>query len=316
MASEIYKAINLDTLLPQTLPGVALFMMHNDKFVLYKAPGMSFTEKDRARLAEHNIEDLYVYSGEISNYNQYVEANINTFLRDEKLPLNKRQEILCNVSINYIQEIYNTPSKYIKQNMDRCKLLIRHILSEKLGTAALLETLGGLIKHSSYTYSHSVQVCSYTLALHTHMFNPDEDELIDIGVGAIFHDYGKIYIPNEILDKPGSLEQHEFYEVKKHCEYGYDLLNTLDVFSPLSLDIVKHHHEKLNGRGYPEGLNGSDISRSSRIAAIADVYSALTTKRAYRDALDRESAIDIMRNEMEGSFDVHYLSIFSAMLAG
>jgi len=267
-------------------------------------------------LLENNTEEIYVYSGEISNYNQYVESNINTFLHDEKLTPIKRQEILCNISINYMQEIFNTPSKYVKQNLDRCRLLIKHILSEKLGTSTLLETLGGLIQHSSYTYAHSVQVCSYTIALHSLMFNLDEDELIDIGVGAIFHDYGKIYIPTEILDKPGNLEQLEFYEVKKHCEYGYDLLKMLDVFSPVSLDIVKHHHEKLNGRGYPDGLNGTDISKSSRIAAIADVYSALTTKRAYRDALDRESAFEIMRNDMAGSFDVHYLSIFSAMLAG
>lgn len=316
MASEIYKAISLDTLLPQSLPGVALFMMHNDKYVLYKAPGMAFTEKDRARLTEHNVEELYVYSGEISNYNQYVETNINTFLHDEKLPPQKRQEILCNVSINYVQEIFNTPSKYVKQNLDRCRLLIKHILNEKLGTSTLLETLGGLIRHSSYTYAHSVQVCSYTIALHSLMFKLDEDELIDIGVGAIFHDYGKIYIPTEILDKPGRLEQYEFYEVKKHCDYGYDLLNTLNALSPVSLDIVKHHHEKLNGKGYPDGLNGNDISRSARIAAITDVYSALTTKRAYREALDRDSALEIMRNDMAGSFDTHYLSIFSGMLSG
>lgn len=315
MKSEIYKAISLDTLLPQSLPGVALFLAHEDNFVLYKAPGLPFTEKDKARLTEHNVGELYVYSGELTNYNQYVESNLHNFLQDASLPRIKRQEILCNASVNYVNELFNTPSKYIKQNINRCRHLISYILKEKLSAEMLLETLGGLVKHSSYTYVHSVQVSSYSIALHSRMFKLSEDELIDVGVGSIFHDYGKIYIPVEILDKPAKLTQVEFYEVKKHCEYGYDLLKMLDIFSPISLDIVKSHHEKMNGKGYPEGLNGDNISKSAKIVAIADVYSALTTNRAYRDALDKESALDIMLNEMQGSFDVHYLSVFSAMLS-
>jgi len=98
--------------------------------------------------------------------------------------------------------------------------------------------------------------------------------------------------------------------------YGYDMLKALDCFSPLALNIIKSHHEKMNGRGYPDGLSGDEIDRSAKIAAIADVYSALTTDRSYRSALDSEKALEIMRNEMEGSFDVHYLSAFSAMLGG
>lgn len=314
MKHEIYKSISLDTLLPQTLPGVALFLKHEDNYVLYKAPGLSFTDKDKSRLAEHNIEELYVYSGELSHYNQYVESNLPQFLHDENLAPKKRQEILCNATVNYVNELFNTPSTYIKQNVDRCRHLISYILNEKFSTGMLLETLGSLVKHNSYTYVHSVQVSSYTIALHSRMFKLNEDELIDIGVGSVFHDYGKIYIPVEILDKPDRLTPLEFYEVKKHCEYGYDLLKMLDSFSPLSLDIVKNHHEKVNGKGYPDGLNGDTISRSSRIVAIADVYSALTTNRSYRDALDRDAALDIMYNEMEGSFDIHYLSLFSSML--
>jgi HD-GYP domain-containing protein (c-di-GMP phosphodiesterase class II) len=315
MISEIYKPISLDTLLPQSLPGVALFLMRENNYVLYKAPGLPFTEKDKIRLAEHNVGELYVYSGELSNYNQYVESNLHTYLQDASLTHKKRQEILCNASVNYVNELFHTPANYLKQNIDRCRHLISYILKEKLSTDMLLETLGGLVKHNSYTYVHSVQVSSYSIALHSRMFKLSEDELIDVGVGSIFHDYGKIYIPVEILDKPDKLTQVEFYEVKKHSEYGYDLLKMLDIFSPVSLDIVKHHHEKMNGKGYPEGLNGDNISRSSRIVAIADVYSALTTNRSYRDALDKDSALDIMYNEMQGSFDVHYLSVFSAMLS-
>jgi HD-GYP domain-containing protein (c-di-GMP phosphodiesterase class II) len=316
MSDDIYKAISLDTLLPETLPGVALFVKHNTNYVLYKASDMPFTEKDKARLIDRNTRELHVYSGELSDYNQYVEANLPTLLQDVSLPPKKRQEILCQASINYVQEVFNIPSKEIKKNMGRSKAIIRHILNDKLEETSLFETLAGLVDHSSYTYVHSVQVCAYTISLHAQIMKLTEEELIDIGVGALFHDYGKIYIPLDILDKPDKLTHSEFDKIKKHCDYGYDMLKMHNVLDQLSLNILKHHHEKVNGKGYPEGLKGHEISKNSKIAAIADVYSALTTTRPYRQALDRESALDIMCTSMEGSFDVYYLSSFAAMLSG
>jgi HD-GYP domain-containing protein (c-di-GMP phosphodiesterase class II) len=315
MKSEIYKAISLDTLLPQTLPGVALFIKHAGHYVLYKARGLSFTEKDKERLIESKVDELYIYSGELSDYNKYVESNLSKYLNDVNLTVKKRQEILCKTSVNYVNELFDSHPSSIQQNMGRCRQLVRYILNEKLSASVLMETLGGLVKHSNYTYVHSIQVSLYSIALHSSIFELNEDDLIDIGVGSVFHDYGKKYIPVELLEKPAKLTAAEFQELKKHCEYGYDLLKMIDAFSPISLDIVKSHHEKMNGKGYPEGLNGNDITESSKIVAIADVYSALTTNRSYRDALDKDSALDIMFNEMEGSFDVGYLSVFSAMLS-
>lgn len=316
MSSDIYSGVSLDTLLTESMPGVALFVRHGNNYVLYKRPGLAFTEVDRKRLFDNNISELFVYSSELASYNQYVESNLPSFLNDESLTPKKKREILCQASVNYVHEIFHTPSIYLRQNLDRCKLLIQYILNDKFGASALLETLGGLVKHSSYTYIHSVQVCSYSIMLHSHMLKCNEEELVDVGVGSLFHDYGKIYVPLELLDKPGKLSSLEFYEVKKHSMYGYDMLKALDCFSPLALNIIKSHHEKMNGRGYPDGLSGDEIDRSAKIAAIADVYSALTTDRSYRSALDSETALEIMRNEMEGSFDVHYLSAFSAMLGG
>lgn len=313
---DLYKAVSLDTLLPETLPGVALFIRHNENYVLYKAADLPFTEKDKNRLVERNTLELHVFSEELSNYNQYVEANLPTILQDENLAPKRRQEIMCQASINYVREVFNIPSKHLKKNMGRSKSIIRHILNDKLEGTNLFETLSGLVGHSSYTYVHSVQVCAYSIALHNQMLNMSEDELIDIGVGALFHDYGKIYIPLHILDKPGKLTPAEFNKVKNHCNYGYDMLKMHEALNPISLNILKQHHEKVNGEGYPDGLKGDEISKSAKITAIADVYSALTTNRPYRQALDKASALDVMCNSMTGSFDVYYLSGFAAMLNG
>lgn len=315
MPADVYKAISLDTLLPETLPGVALFLKHPHNYVLYKASDVPFSERDKARLIERNIHELHVCSEDLSNYNQYVEANLPQLLQDTSLTPKKRQEILCQASINYVQEVFNIPSKQIKKNMGRCRSIITHILNDKLEQTNLFDTLAELVDHSSYTYVHSVQVCAYTLSLHAQMLKLDEEELIDIAVGALFHDYGKIYIPLSILEKPDKLTAVEFNEVKKHCEYGHDMLKLHNVLDPVSLRILKEHHEKINGEGYPDGLHGQDIGKNAKITAIADVYSALTTTRPYRKALDKTSALDIMCNTMEGSFDVYYLSGFAAMLS-
>ncbi len=312
---DLYKTISLDTLLPETLPGVALYLRHNDNFVLYKASDLPFTEKDKNRLIERNTVELHVFSEELSNYNQYVETNLPTILSDESLTTRRRQEIMCQASINYVREVFNIPSKQIKKNMGRCKSIIRHILNDKLEETNLFETLAGLVGHSSYTYVHSVQVCAYAISLHNQMLKLTEDELIDIGIGALFHDYGKIYIPLHILDKPDRLTPAEFSKVKNHCNYGYEMLKMHEALNPVSLDILKQHHEKVNGEGYPDGLKGDQISKSAKIISIADVYSALTTNRPYRQAIDKEAALEIMFTSMEGSFDAYYLSGFAAMLS-
>jgi len=161
---------------------------------------------------------------------------------------------------------------------------------------------------------HSVQVATYSLSLHMKLFDLSMDELMDVGIGSLFHDYGKVYIPAAILDKPGKLTSTEFMEIKQHPVYGFSTLKDLNIFSPVSLGIVKHHHEKENGCGYPDGLVGYEIARSSKITAVADVFSALTTNRAYRQALSRDAALEIMHSEMDGSFDPHYLSAFQKSL--
>lgn len=311
-----HKPISLDTLVPNTLLGTALFLKHNSYYVLYKAPDLQFTEHDKAKLLSNNISELFVYEHDFADYNQYVESNLAFILSDEHLSPIKKQEIICQAAVNFVEEMFKVPAKYIKQNLDRCRTLIHYILSNKLSASDLINSLGKLIQHNSYTYVHSVQVSSYMITLHSQITTMDKDALIEIGLGSIFHDYGKVYISLDILDKPDKLTALEFYELKKHPEYGYNALKMLNTFSPLALGIVKHHHEKTNGKGYPEGISGDEISKSSKMAAICDVYSALTTKRPYRQALDKEAALHIMHNEMEGSFDLYYLSAFTAILEG
>ena len=306
----MYRMIQLESLIPETLPGVALFIKHGENHVLYKNPTISFTHNDKERLLDNNVKHLFIKAAEMSAYNQYVEANLPLLLNDETLEPAVKQDMLYQASVNYVQEIFDSPAVAIRQNVDRCRNLIKHILNDVMGSSGVMDALSSLVEHNTYTYVHSVQVATYSISLHVKMFELGHDELMDVGIGSLFHDYGKVYVPKGLLDKPGKLSATEFMEVKKHPVYGYSTLKDLDVFTPVALGIVKHHHEKENGNGYPDGLSSYDIARSSKITAIADVFSALTTNRSYRNALSKREALEIMYGEMEGSFDVQYLNTF------
>lgn len=310
----MYRLIHLESLIPETLPGVSLFIRHGSNYVLYKDGTLPFTASDKTRLLDNKVKFLFVTSDEMSTYNQYVESNLPTLLSDENLDPEARQAVLYEASVNYVQEIFDSPAIAIRQNVDRCKKLIESILNDVMNSDGVMNALGSLVDHNAYTYVHSVQVATYSISLHLKVLELSHDELLDVGIGSLFHDYGKVYIPKSLLEKPGKLTASEFVELKKHPEYGYSILKDLDIFGPVSLGIVKHHHEKENGAGYPDGLGGYQIARSSKITAIADVFSALTTNRSYRSALPKDEAIGIMYGEMEGSFDRTYLDAFKASL--
>jgi len=310
---ELYKPIKLSTLLPSTFPGVATFLRNGSQFVLYKSHELPFTAKDKERLLDNGVEYLYIRVGDSYHYNQYVETNLNMLLRNESLPLKERREILATSTINYVSEVFENASN-IRTSLGRGAVIIEKLLENLLNLDEAMEILAPLVGHHHYTYIHSVQVATYSLALHQKLYNLRHDEMLDVGIGSLFHDFGKVYVPSEILNKPTKLTPQEFEIMKNHTIEGVGFLKTVTAMSEVALSIVRHHHEKENGFGYPDRLKGNQISRSSKIAAIVDVYSALTTNRAYRLALEKGEAIRIMEEEMAGSFDPYFLNHFKELL--
>lgn len=129
-------------------------------------------------------------------------------------------------------------------------------------------------------------------------------ELEALRFGGVFHDIGKMGIPENILNKPGPLNEKEWEVMKTHPEIGYKICLPLKRNLGPALDIVRHHHEKLDGSGYPDGLTGDDISVVARIMTVADIYDALRTDRPYRKALSRMNSLNVLReNAQKGELD-------------
>lgn len=167
--------------------------------------------------------------------------------------------------------------------------------------------------HDTYTFGHSVNVAvlSALLGLLCHYTHED---LLVLTLGALFHDLGKLDIPEDVLTKPTALTDDEFSLIKTHPEAGADRINALahsGLPRPAVLAaIAREHHERVDGRGYPRKLDGEDITRFAEIVAIADVYDALTSERPYKKAYPPNIAYHIMTKVDQGHFNPLLLKLF------
>jgi len=163
-----------------------------------------------------------------------------------------------------------------------------------------------------YTKGHSDRVASLALMLSQKLGLADQ-EIKEVVAGALLHDIGKLQVPSEVLKKKGKLTAEEFEEIKKHPDYGIQLLTGITLPWDV-IPLIRHHHEKIDGSGYPSGLEGEMIPSGARIICVADVFDALTSERPYRKAFSPEKAIDVMQHEMTGSFDPVMLDTFTDLI--
>ncbi len=159
-------------------------------------------------------------------------------------------------------------------------------------------------------HSENVSVLSGAIGLEMGLAQPDID---DLKAAGIIHDIGKIAVSNKILEKDGPLDEEEWKEIRKHPETGYSILSTVNEYSPFA-KIVLYHHERWDGKGYPNGLKGYDIPLQSRILGVADAYDAMVSERAYRKAMSREDALAELRRCAGTQFDPEVVKIFSGIV--
>lgn len=186
---------------------------------------------------------------------------------------------------------------------------------EKLEKAYLesVQTLRYTVEaKDSYTRGHSDRVSEYSVLLGKHL-NLPEDTLNTLRIGGLFHDIGKIGVPDSILQKESRLTDDEYSEIKNHPSIGAHILSTATIFHDI-IPIVKHHHEKYDGTGYPGRLQGEDIPYLARIAAVADSFDAMTSRRTYRDSLPMDVVISEFKRCKGTQFDPKLADVFLDIL--
>lgn len=165
-----------------------------------------------------------------------------------------------------------------------------------------------------YLYRHSLNVCIYTLLL-GQFHGYSKEELSLLGLGALLHDIGKTKLPLEILNKPGRLNDEEYEIIKRHTEYGFDMLRQEPNIHAISAHCAYQHHERLDGTGYPRGLAGNEIHEFARWIAITDAYDAMTTHRTYRAAMLPHQALEVLYTGCGHWYEKSKLELFRNKVA-
>ncbi len=280
--------------------------------VLYREKNLPFTDSDRRRLEDHNIKHLFVDTREEKAYLHYLEKNLGAILGDPELPLEHKTDVVYVSGRFLMREVFADPRAGDTVNRSKAyvQLTYEFLSQEKTAFAQLLR----ITSYDYYTYTHSINVFvfSITLAQRAGAFSPQE--LKDFGTGALLHDIGKSLIDPSIVNCKGKLTREQWEEMKRHPLLGCRILAGHNGISATALDIVRYHHEKVNGSGYPEQRDAKTLSPLVRICTIADIFDALTTRRSYKDAVTTFEALRIVKDEMADQLDADLLQTFIKMM--
>jgi putative nucleotidyltransferase with HDIG domain len=191
---------------------------------------------------------------------------------------------------------------------DACRPLV-----EAIAQNDFRRILAGVKHHDNYSYVHSLRVATL-LALFGQAASLRHDDQLLLASGGLLHDVGKLTVPHEVLNKPGRLDPGEVAVMQRHVSETVSLLRAIRAIPGPIITIAEQHHEKLDGTGYPHGLASAQLNELARMAAIVDVFSALTDRRIYKPSIPAEKALAIMSGQMADHLDQHFLSLFRTML--
>ncbi len=265
--------------------------------ILLLKEGVKVTEGYIKQLLSKGIHYIYV----VDEISEGIEVN-------EVIPMEKYAEVK-----EVIKDQFNTikKGKNIGLNMVMINNTISELLDLLTANRDISFSVNELRKVDDYLYEHSLNVaisCLYTGIL----LKYDKMKLHKLALGALLHDIGKVFIDQNILNKPGKLTAEERKEVEKHPELGYRYITDHygDEIAPSSKQIILQHHEKWNGSGYPNQLVGEGIYAFARICAISDVFDALTANRPYKKAMPIYLASEYIYSLAYNEFDFDIVKVF------
>ncbi|WP_243013919.1 HD-GYP domain-containing protein [Brevibacillus borstelensis] len=281
-------------------PGVTLARsVYAENGTILVGAGVSLTQRMINRLINMNITNVYIQDKRTEDI--VVEAPVSEETRREAMGLINET----------FRASHQSPQKWQQMFSDRqfgrqIRQVLATVADELKGKDSAMNLLADACAFDHYIFAHSFNVMLYSTAL---ALKSDfgEREVLDIGVGGILHDIGKMSIPDEILKKPGRLTADEFQTMKKHTEIGFEMLRRQDDIPLLAAHCAFQHHERINGTGYPRGLKGDEIHPYAQLMAVCDVFDALTTHRVYRPPMLPHEAMELLYTGVETLYAKEYV---------
>jgi len=310
-----YIPVILNAIRVDTIVGCDLYLQNHInkeiRYVLY-CSGTNVVKSDKIEdLQNHQVKNLFVRKEDKKIYLKYVESNLKHIINDGRVDIKEKAYIVYDVAKNIMEDVFEDPRS--GEQVERSKTWVSNTINFIIRSKGSFSGMMGIISYDYYTYTHSVNVSVLGL-LFAKYLGIYGGEMHVFGTGLLLHDVGKTQIDPAIINKKERLNDEEFARIKMHVELGADILKQTGGVDSASFFPIMQHHEKHNGKGYPNGLKGDAIHKYGKIAGIIDVYDALTTQRSYSDARKPFAALKIMNEEMKGSFDEKYFKDFILFL--
>ncbi len=290
-----YSPVLIDSIDIDHFPDISLFVKQGSNYILYKNSEVQLKSSDIKRLQSNKIDFVYVMGEHAEMVRIYLEGHLSNILSNDSISSTSKNSIVTPLLLNNVSEVFKEPSQ--SEAFFKCKNLLKLLVESLTSRLELVDMLSKVASQSSYLTSHSIQVAIMTMYTHKMLLGVDQDEIIDVGIGGMFHDIGMLNVSGNILEKSDTLSKQEYFRVRHHPKYGYDMLVKMGITEPIPLTMALSHHERYNGTGYPNKLYENEIPRSALVAGICDVYCALTSDRPYRPASTSEEALKTMKEE-------------------
>ncbi len=313
-ATPTFFQVAVEMLEPGSVVPCELWLRHGagSDPLPYRSGNLPFTAEHRDRLRASGVATVLVPFSDSGTWARYLEGRLAERLADVSVDVAQRAEILVSTSTAIMKDVLVDPAAPgTAQRVGTIADAVAGFLRTRPAVTATVK----LMRHDYYTYTHSLHVAVYAVALAQAAGIDAHDALAAIGRGGLMHDCGKCRLPHAVLNKNGPLSRDEWELMKQHPEHGRAILGETGWRDPLVEEVVHAHHERLNGSGYPRGLVGRSIPEAARIAAICDAYDAMTTDRSYHRARRPVDALRVIRGEDRDKYDLRLVDLFIGVVA-
>lgn len=279
---------------------------------LYRECNYPLTDDDVAKLIERGLRTLYLAASDQVRYKRYLRENLDAYLNDETKAPEARVQVLHAVGRNVLEESFQHPDT--GRAVHSAEEVGGRITGLLVGRELAIADLFLIMNHDFDTFSHVINVSTYSVVLAEELGMGDSETLNAIAVAALLHDLGMLHIPKKIRDKPGPLLGSEWVQIWQHPRIGFEQLCLRDELTWDQLMLVYRHHERLDGRGYPVRLVGDEIHPWARLCAVVDVFDAMTAIKPYRRSIAVNDVVDYLAGQAGVGLDKEMVQCWKSAL--
>jgi HD-GYP domain-containing protein (c-di-GMP phosphodiesterase class II) len=312
----IFHPAPLATLVPEKGAHFDLYLAipspTGQRYVLYKSSELDLTSEKCNYLLDRGVKNLYIADQDAPAYFEFVDRTLTEKLTSPHTSPKERSRILYTTTSSLVQATFTRPDSPVLIKTNRT--LVEHTMKAIIAEPTVFRTMVSTFAMDYSLYTHSVNVATLGTGLLLEMQVGGHQNISNAAMGYLLHDIGKTRVRAEVLMKTGILSKQELQEIERHPLYGVELMQAHESIRPVAIEIIRSHHEKLDGSGYPYRLSADKIPLETRICSAVDIFDALTSNRPYKKAMSGYDTIQLILNHMSHELDREIVSVLIHLL--